>query len=178
MANAHEIANEIEANATNEIDANEIANEIEEIEAKSPLSNYMSSRATKNKIVDRMEAWCGKSKISKKTFGNTVRSLHVCSPFVFLIMLFYGTHFNVIIAAIILIGVFICFIVNNGCLLTMLEQRLCGDNFTIADPFIEYCEMEMSNKNRIHVSIYIALTYFVFYSMVYYYRFYFSKPKP
>jgi hypothetical protein len=99
----------------------------------------------------------------------------VSLPFVVIIFLFYSSQALVSIVACHLIGVFFLFFITNGCLLTMLEHRLCGDEFTIADPFIEVLGIELNSKNRVNVSYFIATGFFIFYFLVYYYRFYFRK---
>lgn len=136
------------------------------------LNKFMLSRERKNKILDSMELYCNESKVSNKTLGYTLRSYHVSCPFVFLIVLFYSSKLVVTIVLIFLICIFICFTLSNGCLLTMLEHRLCGDEYTIADPFIQMTGIEESSKNKIFVSNIIAINYFIFYIIVYYIRFY------
>jgi len=148
---------------------------IENIKINKSQYKYKLSREQKTKILDFLENLCETSRLSKKTLGQTIRSYHVSMPFVILILLFYGGQISVTIAAINLIFVFICFFVTNGCLLTMLEHRLCGDEFTIADPFIETLGIESSSKNRVIVSYFIAIGFFIFFFLVYYYRFYFGK---
>jgi hypothetical protein len=135
----------------------------------------MLNREQKTKIIDYLEKLCETSSISKKTLGNTIRSYHVSLPFVIIILLFYASQWCVTIAALSLMGVFILFFITNGCLLTMLEHRLCGDEFTIADPFIESMGMELNNKNRVLISYFIAIGYFIFFFLVYFYRFYMVK---
>jgi hypothetical protein len=148
---------------------------IENIKINKSQYKYKLSREQKTKILDFLENLCETSRLSKKTLGQTIRAYHVSMPFVILILLFYGGQISVTIAAINLIFVFICFFVTNGCLLTMLEHRLCGDEFTIADPFIETLGIEPSSKNRVIVSYFIAIGFFIFFFLVYYYRFYFGK---
>ena len=92
-----------------------------------------------------------------------------------MLLLFYGSQLVVTISAINLIAVFTCFFMFNGCVLTMLEHRLCGDEFTIADPFIEGLDLELNSRNRMLISYCIAVSYFMFFFLVYYYRFYFKK---
>jgi hypothetical protein len=138
----------------------------------------MLNRDQKTKIVDYLEKVCETSRISKKTLGNTIRSYHVSMPFVALILLFYASQQCVTITALILMGVFFLFYLTNGCLLTMLEHRLCGDEFTIADPFIEALNMETNSKNQVKVSYYIAFGFFTLFFLVYYYRFYMGKAGP
>ena len=99
-------------------------------------------------------------------------------PFVVIILLFYASQWCVTIAGLSLVGVFILFFITNGCLLTMLEHRLCGDEFTIADPFIEYMGMELNSKNQVKISYFIAIGFFIFFFLVYFYRFYMRKPMP
>ena len=147
---------------------------IENIVIKPSRHKYTLSREQKTKILDKLERWCETSRVSKKTLGQTLRSYHVSCPFVVIILLFYGTQLCVTIAAINLIFVFMCFFLSNGCLLTMLEHRLCGDEFTIADPFIEFLGMDSTSKNRVKVSYFIAISYFIFFFLVYYFRFYFA----
>jgi hypothetical protein len=138
----------------------------------------MLNREQKTKIIDYLEKLCEGSRISKKTLGNTIRSYHVSLPFVVIIFLFYSSQALVSIVACQLISVFFLFFITNGCLLTMLEHRLCGDEFTISDPFIEVLGIELNSKNRVNVSYFIATGFFIFYFLVYYYRFYYKKYMP
>ena len=126
----------------------------------------------KVKILDYLEEQCGKSRISKKTLGYTIRSYHISCPFIIMLLLFYGSQLVVTVAFLNLLMVLTCFFMFNGCMLTMLEHRLCGDEFTIADPFIEYLGMESHSRNRMLISYCIAVSYFAFFLLVYYYRFY------
>ena len=138
------------------------------------LKNFRLKRKQKNKILDYLEELCEISPISKKTLGLTIRSYHVSLPFVVMILLFYGTQYSVTISGLCLVFVFIMFFISNGCLLTMLEHRLCGDEFTIADPFIETIGMDSTSQNRVLVSYFIAIGFFIFFFIVYYFRFYYN----
>jgi hypothetical protein len=126
------------------------------------------------KLIDCLEAWCETSRLSKKTLGNTMRSYHIASPFFILMILFYSSQWFVTIVAMQLICAFILLILFNGCVLSMLEHRLCGDEFTVADPFVEMFGLELNNENRIFISHCIAITYFAFFFLIYYYRFYYN----
>ena len=133
------------------------------------------SREKREKILDLLEKLCETSSMSKKTLGQTIRSYHVSCPFIIMCFLFYSPQWVVTIHAFNLMAVFFIFFLFNGCLLTKLEHRLCGDNYTIADPFIEYLGMELNARNRMIISYFIAISYFIFFFIVYYYRFYFKK---
>ena len=132
------------------------------------------NKEQKTKILDYLEEWCKTSKISPKTLGYTIRSYHVSCPFLVMILLFYGSQLAVTITAMNLFAVFIMFFMFNGCILSMLEHRLCGDEYTIADPFIEYLDMDSTSKNRMLISYFIAVSYFMFFFLVYYFRFYYK----
>ena len=134
------------------------------------------SKETRKNILDFLERLCETSNMSKKTLGYTMRSYHVSCPFILMIFLFYGPQWAVTIHAFNLICIFFLFtVIFNGCLLTMLEHRLCGDEYTIADPFIEQFGMELNSRNRMIISYFIAIGYFIFFFLVYFYRFYFRK---
>lgn len=135
----------------------------------------MLSKERKTEILDYLEGLCGKSRVSKKTLGYTLRSYHVSCPFILMIFLFYGSQLCVTLVAINLLIVFCCFFYCNGCILTMLEHRLCGDEYTIADPFIEMFDIEIGSKNRMLISFFIAIGYFTLFFLVYYMRFYYKK---
>jgi len=137
----------------------------------------MLNKEEKTKILDYLEKLCEKSKVSKKTLGYTMRSYHVSCPFILMILLFYGSQFCVTVVGIMLIIVFMCFFYCNGCILTMLEHRLCGDEYTIADPFIEMFGIELNSRNRMIVSYFIAIGYFVLLFLIFYVRFYYNKTK-
>ena len=134
------------------------------------------SKETRKNILDFLERLCETSNMSKKTLGYTMRSYHVSCPFIVMIFLFYGPQWAVTIHAFNLICIFFLFtVIFNGCLLTMLEHRLCGDEYTISDPFIEQLGLELNSRNRMIVSYFIAIGYFIFFFLVYFYRFYFRK---
>jgi len=136
------------------------------------------SKEKKTEMLDYLEAYCETSKVSKKTIGMMLRSYHISAPLVFLVVLFNGSQLASTIIVINLICVFICFFLFNGCLLTMLEHRLCGDEFTVADPFIEMLDLESTNRNRMFISYFIAIGYFLFFFIVYYFRFYSKTTLP
>lgn len=133
------------------------------------------NKEQRKRIVDLLEGLCETSNLSKKTLGYTMRSYHVGTPLILLVFLFNSPQWVVTIHALNLLGVFLCFYIFGGCLLTMLEHRLCGDDFTIADPFIEQMGMELNGKNRLQVSYGMAVGYLIFFFSVYYFRFIFKK---
>lgn len=130
------------------------------------------SKENKTKLIDYLEKYCETFKMSKRTLGYTIRSYHICSPFILIIYLLYGPRWIIIVLGIILLSAFILYYLFNGCIITMLENRLCGNEFTVADPFIDYFGLELNNKNRIIVTNYIYYTFILSFLLIYYYRFF------
>ncbi len=117
---------------------------------------------------------CSKTRMSKKTLGYALRSYHVSAPIIYLIFVSYASQF---MATVMILNLFIClslFIIYDGCFLSSLEHRLCGDEFTIADPFLEIVGLELSNKNRMFITYCIAGSYTLFFFLIYYFRFYYK----
>lgn len=64
------------------------------------------------------------------------------------------------------------FFAFDGCILSMIEDKVCNDDFTIADPFLECLDWEKTTKNRFNVTLMVGLTYYVTIGIIYYIRFY------
>ena len=125
----------------------------------------------KNIIVDKMERWCTESKISNYTIGHALRSYHVSFPIILLILAFYAPKLLVqFIIANLIIASFL-FLKFNGCILTKLETRLCGSEFTLADLFVELFNLELNNRNRMIVSYCIASGFWTAILLIYFVRF-------
>jgi hypothetical protein len=54
----------------------------------------------------------------------------------------------------------------------MIENQICNDDFTIADPFLELLELEKNSKNRFNISCIIGGSYYVMIAIIYYIRFF------
>ncbi len=70
--------------------------------------------------------------------------------------------------------ILICYILFQGCFISMLENRLCDDKFNIVDPFLEYNNVNINYKTRKIVTIYIAVCYTLIFYGIYYFRFIFN----
>ena len=60
----------------------------------------------------------------------------------------------------------------DGCTLTMLEERLCKDAYTLVDPFIELYGYEVNYINRKKFTAYIMVPHVLIMILIYYYRFF------
>ena len=133
--------------------------------------SYKLSKEQKNSLLDRMEMACSSRKISKKTIGNTIRCYHVSYPIFLLLLVFYASKLCVQLIVLSLFIAMFFFIICNGCILTMLENRLCGDEFTLADLWIEMMELKLDNKARMTMSFVIAGGFCTFVGIIYAIRF-------
>jgi hypothetical protein len=104
-----------------------------------------------------------------------MRACHVATPFGLLFILFVGPKWMASIAGINLVVCICTFFIFNGCFLSMLEERLSGDNFTIADPFLELFNVTVTNENRTLMTYGVAGSYTIFFFIVYYVRFYYAQ---
>lgn len=134
----------------------------------------MLNKEQRNDIINFLENLCSKTRMERKTVGYTLRSFHISAPYILFILLIFGSHFCVIIVFLNLFAVLTCFMVFGGCFLSALEHRLCGDEFTIADPFLEIFNMEKTNANRLKVTYVIITNYTIIFCLVYYLRFHYN----
>jgi hypothetical protein len=63
------------------------------------------------------------------------------------------------------------FFAFNGCIMSMIENRICNDDFTIADPFLELLGWEKNKKNSFNVTLVVGSFYYITVGIIYYIRF-------
>ena len=123
-------------------------------------------------FIDNLEQRCNTMVFSRNCLGILSRSFHLGTPWVILLVLLTGPRWMVNMAS---LGLMLCialFYIFNGCFLSMLEKRLCHDDFTIADPFMELLRLDSSHENRLLVTYMVVASYLVFFYTVYYVRFF------
>ena len=128
----------------------------------------------KNSFLDWLEGCICSKRLSAKTNGIMIRSLHMNIPGMVLLILCLGVDWMVGLSIWFIACSFVSFLTFNGCILSMLEHRLCQDDFTISDPFLEYCSIDRTNKNRKQFSYLFIPIYLFMIACILYYRF-FSK---
>jgi len=130
------------------------------------------SKEKRNKIVDKIKDDCKKYKLSEKSLGIMMRSFHTSTPVSFFILSLFAPRYVVNCVVALLVVVFFMFFIFDGCILSMIENKICNDDFTIADPFLEVLEWEKSSKNRFNISCIIGGSFYVLIALIYYIRFY------
>ena len=129
------------------------------------------SKVKRNEIVDKMKNYFQSGKLSDKSLGIMMRTFHISTPVSYLILSVLAPRYVVNIVAALLLVIFLMFIVFGGCILSMVENKICNDDFTIADPFLELLEMEKTSKNRFNISLTIFTIYNIIIGIIYYIRF-------
>ena len=135
----------------------------------------MLSKETRTAFIDFLERMCGHTRLSNKSLGCLMRAFHVATPFGLMFVVSLCSQGFATYAAVNLIMCLVVFFIFNGCFLSMLEYRLCGDEFTIADPFLEIFQMEITNETRVQATYWVAGIYMVVFFSIYYFRFLFKK---
>jgi YHS domain-containing protein len=114
--------------------------------------------------------------LSKKSIGIFIRSYHIVAVRDLMIIVLFAPKYYCDIAMIFFFTiVFSLFHLFNGCFLTIIEQELCEDEFSMLDPALEICRMEINNKNRIFISYISGYFYLFSICLIYYFRFLYNK---
>ena len=129
------------------------------------------SKVKRNEIVDKMKNYFQSGKLSDKSLGIMMRTFHISTPVSYLILSLLAPRYVVNIVAGLLLLIFLMFFVFGGCILSMVENKICNDDFTIADPFLELLEMEKTSKNRFNISLTIFTIFNIIIGIIYYIRF-------
>ena len=133
---------------------------------------FRLNKEERNKIIDYLVQLCDKTRFSHKTLGVLFRSFHLNVPPICLYAVIFGDTYFVIFSLIILACSYICWIPFNGCFLSMLENRICKDDFNITDPLLELFQKEKNSKNRMNISYLVGGSYLLIIIVVLYIRYY------
>lgn len=132
---------------------------------------FILSKEKRNNIVDKIKNGFKTGKLSDKSLGILIRSFHTSTPVSLLFLSLFAPRYIVNCIVAFLVVVFFLFLIFGGCFLTMVENQICNDDFTIADPFLELLEWEKNSKNRFNISCIIGGSYCVQIAIIYYIRF-------
>ena len=131
---------------------------------------FLSKEKRKN-IVDKITNSFKKGKLSDKSLGILIRSFHTSTPVSLLFLSVFAPRYVINCIVAFLVVVFFLFLIFGGCFLTMVENQICNDDFTIADPFLELLEWEKTSKNRFNISAIIGISYCILIAIIYFGRF-------
>jgi phosphoglycerol transferase MdoB-like AlkP superfamily enzyme len=131
----------------------------------------LMSKEKRNKIVEHYKNKWESGKFSKKSLGIMMRSFHISTPIYFILVTLFAPKNVVWVVLFLLVIILLMFFIFDGCILSMIENRVCNDDFTIADPYLEALEWEKNSKNRFNVTLIVGLTYYIMVGIIYYIRF-------
>ena len=129
------------------------------------------SKEKRNKIVEYYKNKLESGKLSKKSLGIMMRSFHMSTPIFFILITLFAPKRVVWFILFLLVIIFFMFFAFGGCILSMIENKVCDDDFTIADPYLEALEWEKNSKNRFNITLMVGLTYYTIIGIIYYIRF-------
>jgi hypothetical protein len=129
------------------------------------------SKEKRNHIVDKLSNDLKNGKLSDKSLGIMMRAFHISTPVSYLILSLLAPRYVVNCVVGLLLLIFLMFFVFGGCILSMVENKICNDDFTVADPFLELLEMEKNSKNRFNISLTIFTIFDIIIGIIYYIRF-------
>jgi len=129
------------------------------------------SKLTKNNFINFLENICNNIPISNKLLGLIIRFVHFNLTMVILIFVLFAPKFLALLFIIFTFIIIIMYILLGGCILTILEQRLCKENYTIIDPFIELIGLKINSKNRKLFTLCTMLPFLPIILLIFYFRF-------
>jgi len=129
------------------------------------------SKLNKDNFINFLENICNNIPISNKLLGLIIRFVHFNLTMVILIFVLFAPKFLALLFIIFTFIIIIMYILLGGCILTILEQRLCKENYTIFDPFIKLIGLEINFKNRKLFTLYTIVTFLTIILSIFYFRF-------
>jgi hypothetical protein len=129
------------------------------------------SKLTRDNFINFLENICNNIPISNKLLGLIIRLVHFNLTMVILIFVLFAPEFLALLCIIFTFIMIIMYILLGGCILTILEQRLCKENYTIIDPFIKLIGLEINSKNRKLFTLCTMLPFLPIILLIFYFRF-------
>lgn len=124
-----------------------------------------------NYLTNPIIRFCDFFNFSSKNVGYIIRFIHVFLPVLLFVMLCYCSQFIASLAGVLGTLTIISLFFFRGCVISMVETRLCNDTFNICDPLIMICNMEPNNKNRMLITIFVMSASLLFFLGLYYNKF-------
>jgi hypothetical protein len=132
---------------------------------------FILTKEKRKHIVDKLTNDFKNGKLSEKSLGILLRSFHSSTPISFCIISLFAPRYIVNLVVALLVGISFMFIIFGGCILSMVENKICNDDYTIADPILETFDLEKNSKNRFNITCIIGGAYCIMIAIIYYVRF-------
>ena len=131
----------------------------------------MEVKHVRKGFIDILEKACDLFPVSNKNMGAWIRAYHFNAPMYMMVFCVLGPQWLATICIVNMILTLIMFIALNGCWLTLLEKRICGDDINIVDAWIEFFGKDITHKNRMTFTYIIAASCLVIMLTAYWWRF-------
>ena len=131
--------------------------------------NYCNTRRIK--IRDFILKIINNIPIENTILKRVLRIGHHFLPLIQFILVTFGNINLFYIGISIFSTIVFCFLLLNGCILTSVEKKLFGDDYTTADPVLDFLFIRKTKQNRVntvYLSFIISTIYIIF---IYIYRF-------
>ena len=132
----------------------------------------------KDNIIDYLEKICRKIPLSETNLGIWMRAFHINLPIYLLFGVIFTPRWLASICIIIAIIIIVPFIYFKGCWLSLLEKRICKNDFNVVDAFIELSGTEINYNDKLLLYTKRYKTTLLVFSIyiptifgIYYYRF-------
>ena len=124
----------------------------------------------KQNYINTIEKILCSKHMSPKSNGNIIRAFHLSSPFMFILILSIGSNWMIYGSILCNIIIITSFLLCNACVLSVLENKLCRDDFNVIHPFLEYYNIEKTKQNLLMMTYLIAFIYILLVSIIIYIR--------
>lgn len=122
----------------------------------------MFYESRRNIVIDYLEFKCNSIGMSKRSLGIMVRSFHCSLPLLLFFLILLGNKFIAQLVLGVCVLIMVLWFTLNGCMLSMLENRICCDEWNIVDPILEVNDMPINYESRKKASH----LFFMYYAIV------------
>ena len=129
------------------------------------------SKINRDNCIKFLENICNNIPISNKLLCLIIRSVHFSLPIIIFTVVMCASKFLALLFIIFSFIIVLMYVLFGGCILTILEQRLCKENYTVVDPFIKLFGLEINSKNRKSFTLCTMLPLLVIILLIFYLRF-------
>jgi len=129
------------------------------------------SKLTRDNCINFLENICNYLPISNKLLGLIIRLVHFSLSILIIIFVLFAPKILAVLCIIFSFIMALMYVLFGGCILTILEQRLCKENYTILDPVIKLIGLEINSKNRKIFTLCTMVPFLSIVSLIFYFRF-------
>ena len=142
----------------------------EEVEDSSVKNNIGIRKQIRNYIVDKCVDTIKKSGIPLDLACLIIKIFHFRLPFDLIVYAGFGNLTVAVMLWIFVMSVFSCFLLLDGCVLSVIEYKLTGNSSNVMDVFLWMFNAELNYKNRYNATVIAAIIYLISFFFVIFFR--------